>query len=256
MTALPRPFVNLPLAHRGLHDINAGRPENSLAAIKAAIDAGYGVEIDIQCSADKKAMVFHDYELSRLTSGTGPVHQRTASELQKTCLLGSNETIPTLTQVLETVAGKAPILIEIKDQDGALGSNVGALEQAIADDVQNYEGDIAIMSFNPHSVAAMAKFAPDLPRGLVTGSFLSNNWRLLPDAILNTLRQIPDYDRTGSSFISHRVDDLSNDRVSEIRATGAPILCWTVKDKATEVKSRAHADNITFEGYLPSLALP
>ncbi len=251
MTGLPKPFLTMPIAHRGLHDLGLGRPENSISAVNAAIDAGYGVEIDIQCSRDGQAMVFHDYDLGRLTAEKGSIHQRNASELSQIKLKGSDETIPTLARILNIIAGKAPLLLEIKDQDGAMGPNIGQLENAIAADLKDYRGDIAVMSFNPHSMAMMSGLLPGVPRGLVTGSFKEVNWGLLPGNVRENLRAIPDYEKVGASFISHRIDDLKRERVGELKAIGISILCWTVKDETSEETARAVADNITFEGYMP-----
>ena len=127
---LPAAFLERPIAHRALH--GPGRPENSRAAIRAAVAAGYGIEIDVQPSADGVAMVFHDADLDRLTGTAGPIRGRTAADLARLPLHGGDEGIPTLAEVLALVAGRVPLLVEIKDQDGALGPGVGALEAATA----------------------------------------------------------------------------------------------------------------------------
>ena len=252
-TALPAAFLSTPIAHRALHDISAGRPENAPAAIQAAVDAGYGIEVDIQMSADGQAMVFHDYQLDRLTPEKGAFQLRDAAELGAISLSGSaaGDTIPTLVQVLEMVAGQVPLLIEIKDQDGAMGPNTGALEKAMAADLVGYVGPVAMMSFNPHSVAAFASLAPDVARGLVTGSFARENWGLVPEKRLAELRSIPDYSRVGASFISHRASDLGNINVARLKADGAHILCWTIRSQEEDAKAREVAENVTFEGYIP-----
>ena len=122
---LPDSFFARPIAHRALHD--AAVAENSLAAVEAAIAQGYGIEIDIQPARDGTPMVFHDYDLGRLTAQTGLITQYSAAELGEIKLTGGGGTIPTLAQVLNVVAGRVPLLIEIKDQDGTLGPNVGPL---------------------------------------------------------------------------------------------------------------------------------
>ncbi len=128
---LPDALVKIPVAHRALHDIAQGRPENSRAAIGAAIKAGYAIEIDLQLSRDNQAMAFHDYDLRRLTGETGVLRQRTSADLRRIALKhGEGETIPTLADVLELVNGRAPLLFELKDQDGAMGPDIGALENA------------------------------------------------------------------------------------------------------------------------------
>jgi glycerophosphoryl diester phosphodiesterase len=156
--------------------------------------------------------------------------------------------------VLELVAGRVPVLIEIKDQDGAMGPNVGPLEAAVAEAIAGYSGPLAVMSFNPHSVAAMADLSPKVPRGLVTSAYRPHDWPL-PQATCDRLRDIPDFDRCGASFISHEVDDLSRPRVQELKQQGAVILCWTVTSQQAEQKAREIAHNITFEQYLPEIDL-
>lgn len=240
-------FIDRPIAHRALH--SAGAAENSLAAIQAAIDAGYGIEIDIQPSADGVPMVFHDYDLKRLTGQSGAVARQSAAALGSLPLLRGGGTIPTLAQVLACVAGRVPLLIEIKDQDGALGPDVGPLEQAVCDSLAGYQGAVALMSFNPHSVAACASFAPAIARGLTTCPFPAEDWPTVPEATRAKLRPIPDFDRVGACFISHQHDDLSSPHVAKLKARGVRVLCWTVKSRKAEAAARKWADNITFEGY-------
>ena len=250
MPTLPEGFRTHPLAHRALHDLRDGRPENSRAAVAAAVAQGFGIEIDVQLTADGTAVVFHDYDLSRLTAAKGPVRQHTASDLAGIALNGGTEGIPRLQDILHIVAGQVPLLVEIKDQDGALGPDVGPLEAAVARAIDGYRGDIAVMSFNPHSVMAMQTLAPDVPRGLTTDPFRRIAWSV-PAARLKELSAIPDYDRVGASFISHKHGDLGNPRVADLKSRGAAILCWTVRSPDEDRKARLVAHNVTFEGYLP-----
>jgi len=247
---LPAAFLKIPLAHRALHDVLAGRPENSRAAIRAAIAAGYGIEIDLQLSADGHAMVFHDYALDRLTKERGAIRLRKAADLSAIALNGGTETIPTLSEVLDLVAGQVPLLIELKDQDGGMGPNVGELEAAAARSLSTYHGPLAVMSFNPHSVRALAQLLPQVPRGLITSAYRAEDWPL-PQKTCDRLREIPDYNDSGACFISHEADDLNRARVTELKAGGAAVLCWTVKSTTEEKAARDVAQNITFEGYLP-----
>jgi glycerophosphoryl diester phosphodiesterase len=249
MTDLPGAFLRRPIAHRALHDVAQGRPENSRAAIRAAIAAGYGIEIDLQPSRDGRAMVFHDDALDRLTAATGPIRQRDAAELGGIRLAGGDEGIPTLAEVLGIVAGRAPLLVELKDQHGRMGDTDGALERAAAADIDGYDGPLALMSFNPRMVRHMATLLPGRPRGLVTCAFDAANWPQLPEATRARLRAIPDYAAAGCSFISHHAPDLDRPRVAELKAHGAAVLCWTIRSAAAEARARATACNITFEGY-------
>ena len=254
MTALPAAFLDTPIAHRGLHDRGAGRIENSLSAIRAAVERGFGVELDLQVSADGAAMVFHDARLDRLTGETGEVRARDAAELGEITLTGSSDRIPTLEAVLAEVAGRVPLLLEIKDQDGALGENIGPLEAAVARALTDYAGPVAVMSFNPHSLEEMARLAPDIPRGLVTDPFLAADWPDLPQVVGDALREIGDYDRVGACFISHNATDLAAGPVARLKAAGAAVLCWTVRSAEAEAEARQVAGNITFEGYDPGAA--
>ena len=251
---LPESFCRVPFAHRALHDVSEGRPENSRSAIRAAIAAGYGIEIDVQLSADGAAMVFHDYALDRLTGGTGAVRLRTAAELAAIKLSGGDEGIPNLSEVLELVGGRVPLLIELKDQDGAMGPDLGPLERAVAKALSTYDGAVAVMSFNPHSVGLMADLAPQVPRGLVTSAYRYEDWPL-PRQTCDRLRDIPDYERTGSCFISHEFDDLERPRVTELKKKGAYTSCWTVRSPQEAVAALKFVDNITFEGFRPAAAL-
>jgi glycerophosphoryl diester phosphodiesterase len=249
--ALPDAFRRIPLAHRALHDKDAGRVENSRAAINAAISNGYGIEIDVQPSKEGCAMVFHDYDLKRLTGQHGPIQQREAGALAQVTLLGGDEGIPMLSEVLDLVDGTVPVLIELKDQHGQMGVTDGRLEASVAQALHGYAGPVAVMSFNPEMVARLATLAPDVPRGLTTAAFSPENWPLLKPQVRDRLRAIPDYERLGASFISHDVNDLDSPGVAKLKAQGADILCWTVTSQAQEQIARRVARNITFEGYLP-----
>ncbi|MFQ6547147.1 glycerophosphodiester phosphodiesterase family protein [Aestuariibius sp. 2305UL40-4] len=263
MTALSPFFSQRVFAHRGLHDCDEKRPENSIAAITAARAAGYGVEIDVQLSADGEAIVFHDYDLARLTDETGPIRQRSSEELKQVRLKGDDpawpQYVPRLSEVIS--AGSSPLLIELKDQDGALGSNVGRLEEAVArtlhddrlDLTEEEWSDIAVMSFNPHSVAAMKELAPEVPRGMTTCAFSEEDWPHIPAATRLRLAEIPDYDDVGACFISHQHTDLASRRVGNLKAEGAAVLCWTIRSEAEEIAARKVADTITFEAYKPRI---
>lgn len=251
--ALPEAFLRLPLAHRAYHNRAEGRPENSRGAIRAAVAAGYGIEIDVQLSRDGLAMVFHDEWMERLTEATGFLRDFTAAELGKTLLRDCDEGIPTLAEVLGLVAGHVPLLIEIKDQTEAMAQTDGRLEAAVADQLASYAGPVAVMSFNPHCVAHLARLAPQIPRGLTTSAYKPEDWAPLPAETCARLRGIPDYDPTGSCFISHEAADLTSPRVAELKSQGAAILCWTIKSAAAEAKAREIAQNITFELYPAAL---
>lgn len=251
MTRVPLPpdFLRLPLAHRGLHDRGRGVIENSFSAFRAAIAAGYGIELDVQRSADDVPIVFHDDDLDRLTDATGAFRDRSAAELGRTVLRGGSDTIPTLKEVLALVSGRVPLLIEIKENWNSMKNTDGILEEAVAEALGGYSGPVAVMAFNPHCIAHMARLAPDVPRGLTTEAYDPVLNAPIPAEVCDYLREIPDYDRTRSCFISHQVSDLRRPRVAALKAAGAAILCWTVRSPEMEAEARKVAQNITFEGY-------
>lgn len=245
MTTLPDGFLTTPFAHRGLH--GPGCPENSLEAFEAALAAGYGIELDVQGTADGKPVVFHDYTLDRMTDETGPVRDRTLAEMTVIPLKGGG-TIADLDTVIRRVGGKRPVLVEIKDQSGTLGPTDGVLEAAVAASLRGAR-NVAVMSFNPASIIRMKTLLPDVPRGLVTETFLLDEWPGATPETLAHLTAIADYDASGSSFISHNWRHFGAGRVEDLKRQGAKVLCWTVKSPEDEAVARATAHNITFEGY-------
>ncbi|MFD0859742.1 glycerophosphodiester phosphodiesterase family protein [Roseovarius aquimarinus] len=253
MIRLHPDFLRLPLAHRALHVPGTERVENSRAAIRGAIAAGYGIEIDIQMSSDGVAMVFHDDALDRLTDAAGPIRAQSAAGLAGVMLKGTEESIPTLAEVLGEVAGRVPLLIELKDQHGQMGATTGALEAAVVRDLEGYGGPVALMSFNPDMVTRLADLAPHLARGIVSCDYAPEDSPELTAEICDRLRAIPDAEASGASFISHQWDDLERPRVAELKAAGLDVLCWTIRTPEAAKAARHIAQNITFEGYLPPL---
>lgn len=247
--ALPTAFLTRPIAHRGLH--GPGIPENSLAAAQAAVDAGYAIELDIQ-PAGAEAVVFHDYDLRRLTGRDGFISALDQASLAGLRLLGGDQPVPTLRQFLDLVAGRVPLLIEIKDQDMRLGPQIGDLHRRVAQEVQGYDGPVAVMSFNPHVVEAFHRISPDIPVGLTTCGFDPDDWPGVAPDTLRRMADIDDFDRSGACFISHDKADLANPRVDALKAQGVPILSWTIRSAEEEALARQVAQNITFEGYRPT----
>ena len=215
---LPATFMTTPIAHRGFHDRKAGRIENSPQAMQAAIAAGYAIEMDLQLSADGVPMVFHDDLLDRVTAESGALNSRTAAELQRITLKDSTDTIPTFAEVLALVAGRTPLLIEVKDQSFTMSDTDGRLESATAAALASYDGTVALMSFNPHTIAQLAGLAPLIARGITTCAYDPIDWHPLPRETCQRLREIPDYDLTEASFISHEAADLDRFRAAFTRS--------------------------------------
>lgn len=219
-------------AHRGLH--GPGVPENSPSAFAAAIARGMGIECDIQRSRDGQAMVFHDDELDRLTAVRGLVAERTAAELGGFVLTGGTDTIPTLRQLLDQVAGRVPLLIEIKS-DHSLGAKIGATCAAVRRELQGYAGPHAVMSFDPRIVRWFARHSPETVRGLVmteeddrglTGILRRHLWLWIAR---------PD-------FLAYDVLNLPSRFAAAQRARGLPLLTWTVRSADLRERAARHAD--------------
>ena len=248
MTPLPPGFLARPFAHRALH--GPGVSENSLEAIEAAAGAGWSIEIDVQLTGDGAAVVFHDYVLQRLTDRPGAVRERTLEAMRAIPLLKGG-TIPSLADALAAVAGRVPVLIEVKDQSGDMSATgIGPLERAVAAAAEGYDGPLAVMSFNPHSVAALRDAAPGLPRGLTTCGWAAEDWPTVTEARRAELRRI-DAEAVGASFVSHDRTDLASPEVARMKALGLPVLCWTIRSPEQAAEALTHADQITFEGYAP-----
>ena len=249
MPALNPAFLKTPIAHRALHDASKGVYENCRSAIIAAIEHGYAIEIDLQLSADGRAMVFHDDTLDRLTDKRGDVSDYTAAELSRIKVGSGQDVIEPLEDILHLIDGRVPLLIELKDQSRQLSQTDGGLEQATIDALSIYHGPVAVMSFNPYMIATMAKLSSDLPLGLTTGSFMDPSWGIDAERIAH-LSQIADFDPTRYSFVSHFALELAAPCIQTLQEQGAAIFTWTIRSPQAEAIARQTVDNITFEGYL------
>jgi glycerophosphoryl diester phosphodiesterase len=186
--------------------------------------AGYGIELDVQMSSDGAAMVFHDNHLDRLTDQIGPIAQRPAADLSGIKLSGGHDTIADLKQVLDLIAGRVPLLVEIKDQDGNMGQDVGPLEAAVATALRPYRGPVAVMSFNPHSVSTFGEIRADIPLGLVTDRFEPEDWPGLNADRREHLGQILDFGASGAGFYfsqSNTIRRSSCERAQSTRGSRA-----------------------------------
>ena len=240
--ALPAWIIARPIAHRGLFDARAGVPENSLAAVRAAMEAGYPVELDLQAAKDGVA-VFHDRMLKRMTGRSGRVVDFPIAELKRLALAGSSETIPSLEDVLALVAGRIPLVLEIKNEGRA-----GAFERMVFDRIANYRGDLAIVSFNPFSLGWFARHAAKIPRGQTSARFDGSKlpaWRrvLQRKFWLNVVSR--------PHFLLYELGALPNRAVAKRRKRGMKVIAYTVRSAADAVKARGVADNFIFETIRP-----
>ncbi|MFC0203532.1 glycerophosphodiester phosphodiesterase family protein [Novosphingobium soli] len=226
-------------AHRGLHGSGPGGviPENSRAAFAAAVEQGYGVEFDVQRSGDGQPVVFHDDTLDRLTLESGPVRRRSAAQLGAVCLDGTDETIPTLRQVLDQVAGRQPVLIEVKSRRG---DRIAALCLAVRRVLEGYVGQHAVMSFDPRVAHWYRVHSPHTVRGLIVSE---GDDRALPGRIRRRLalwHARPD-------FLAYDIRDLPSRFAAAQRRRGLPLATWTVRDPEHDARAQALADAAIFE---------
>lgn len=226
----------LEVAHRGLHDQRV--PENSPSAFAAAIRRGLAIECDVQLSADDQAVVFHDFSLERLTAQTGPVIARTAAELREIVLTGSDDHIPSLADMLIEVAGRTPVLIELKSRKGwPIARLCAAVESALS----SYSGPIAVMSFDPRVPRWFATHAPARTRGLVLSEYEH-------PGLLAHLRQSLTVRLSRVQFLAVDVRRLPGPIATAVRKRGLPIATWTVRTPAQRETALAHADALIAEG--------
>jgi glycerophosphoryl diester phosphodiesterase len=233
-----------PLAHRGLWAADAA-PENSLAAFEAACAAGYGIELDVQLSADEVAVVFHDDRLERLTGASGRLAERTAAELAETRLRGTRETIPTLVETLECVGGRSLVCIELK----VLGGEEGRLERAVAKALDDYSGPAAVISFNPHAIAWFADHRPRVLRGLDSAAYHDAlNW-MIPAEERQALAELSHVALARPHFLALGLDMLPSESGAALRAHGMPLVAWTARAPEQWARVRDGCDNLMFEGF-------
>ncbi|WP_394730518.1 glycerophosphodiester phosphodiesterase family protein [Altererythrobacter sp. GH1-8] len=223
-------------AHRGLHGEDV--PENSLLGARLAIERGMGIECDIQRSSDGVSMVFHDWDLGRLTGCHGDFGAMSAEALGTYRYLESNERIVSLEELLGLIHGKVPLLIEIKSRRGY---DVERSSKAVADTLADYAGDHAVMSFDPRVARWFRRNSPHTCAGLVMREdeygYTQQAWQRR----LALLIAKPD-------FLAYHIAALPNRWVANLRARGLPILTWTVNSPITRARALEHTDALISEG--------
>lgn len=236
-----------PIAHRGLHDSAGGIIESTAGAVRAALDGGYGIEVDLQISADGEAMVHHDSVLGRLTEGDGRLDQLSATALKKVPFHGSDERMLTLGELCDLVGGRALLLLELKsrfDGDPRLPSRVAAV-------LSDYAGPAATMSFDPAQLSVLRQKAPHLPHGIVAAKYRPHPyWDQMPPwlrygmgSLLPALPGRPD-------FIAYAFGDLPAIAPAVARyALCLPLLTWVVRTEDERRRAARIADQIIFEGF-------
>ena len=227
---------DVPVAHRGYHDMNKAVWENTLSAFSRAVEAGFAIECDLQLAADSVPVVFHDHDLERLCGIKGDVRERSSQELGMLSVGGTADRIPTLKQMLRLVAGKVPLVIEIK---GRPGEDDGFVE-AVLEDLEGYEGKVALMSFDHHILKDFKATDAPYPLGLTAEGAKPEDFFRHDEAM-----------HLGLDFISYFHGHLPNSFVTAQRQGDIPLITWTVRDENARAHTYTHADQMTFEGFDP-----
>jgi glycerophosphoryl diester phosphodiesterase len=243
-----------PIAHRGLHARENGIIENTLSAAQAAIEHGFSVECDVQLTADEEAVVFHDFLLERLTSSRGEVASTNVATLAALAMKDTNDRISSLSGFLDVIGGRAPLIIEVKsrfDGDWRLAERVAAV-------IAEYEGPIAIKSFDPQVIAYLRDNADRLridrrPLGIVAEvNYDPGGRERLSQAVRESLAAFLHYPQTRPDFLSWRVDDLPHAIPFLLRTQlDTPVITWTVRREDQRARAEQWADQIIFEGFAP-----
>ena len=238
-----------PIAHRGLHDAAAGVIENTASAFSAAIAGGYGIETDLQISADGEAMVHHDDALGRLTEGRGRLADMAAAEIKRVRFKTSADRILTLGELCDLVGSRATLVLELKSHfDGDR-----RLVQRAADVLASYAGPVAVMSFDPAMIEVVRWIAPHLTRGIIAERhYAHHEWDRFPPAEKRAMAFLLHANRTRPQFIAYGVKDLP--AVAPLIARmifRLPLLTWTVRSDDDRQCAARWADQMLFEGIRP-----
>ena len=233
-------------AHRGLH--GNGIPENSMAAFRAALDGGYGIELDLHLMKDGKLAVFHDNTLDRTTGKSGRLEDLTAEDLVNYPLEGTDEQIPLFSQVLELYNGKAPMIVELKP----VGGNHAALTKAACDMLDAYHGVYCLESFDPRCIHWLKNNRPELIRGQLTENFIANKKSPLPFWMKAILTHQVENFLVKPDFVAYKFADrktLSNFLVHKL--WGAQGVTWTLKTPQEYAEAVEEGWIPIFEGFRP-----
>lgn len=238
-----------PIAHRGLHRKADGIIENSMSAFAGAIEHGFGIECDVQITSDLGAVVFHDFTLDRLTQERGDVAGWTSEALCRVQLNDTGDRISSLGDVIEFVAGRVPLVIEIKSRFR------GDLRPAeiVADIVSKRPAGIAVKSFDPDIVHHLQTLAPSIPRGFIgMDDYEHDEFAHLTVEEKLALSKLKHFERMQPDFLSWRVRDLPASTTFLRQAShGVPMMSWTVRTEEDRRIVHDHADQMVFEGFLP-----
>ena len=238
-----------PVAHRGLHDLARGVVENMPGAARAAVDGRFAIECDIQLSADGEAMVHHDDALGRLTEGSGRLIEMTAAELKAVAFKNTPERMMTLSDLCTLVAGRVPLVVEVKSHFAGDRRLVARMAEVLAD----YSGPVVGMSFDPDQVLALREAMPRLPRGIVAQrTYDDDYWSKLSRDKRAGMLQLRHAFRTEPHFVAYWIEQLPAPAPWIARNVfGCPLLTWTVRTPDQRARAARYADQMIFEGFRP-----
>jgi len=237
-----------PIAHRGLHDATRGIIENTPSAFEAALRAGYAIETDLRAASCGTPMVFHDASLERLTHGAGPLAGEDAETLGALRLRDSADRMPTLAALLDHVDGRVPLFLEVKSDF----TDQSAFAARIVEDLCQYRGPVALMSFDPWLLGAFRELAPQIPRGLgatrVRAGELPQYGALQRVALTHLLFIAA----ARPHFLSceHTALGLLGPLLAR-RAARLPVIAWTIRTPIEATRALRRAGAIFFEGFTP-----
>lgn len=239
-----------PIAHRGLHDKAAGRIENTLSAFDAAARHGFPMEMDVHLSADGVVYVFHDDVLDRLTTGAGPVAGKTMAELKALPMRGTEDRIPTLREVLDLVAGRTGLVIEIKSY---FAERQRDLVEATAKELATYGGPVVVESFDPRQIQDLAEVAPELPRGIVADDAShAESYNHYSHLSRDELADLSHYSWSKFQFVSYWVKLIGNDVSRHVRdELRLPVTAWTIRTPDDHKAAVDFGAQLVFEGFDP-----
>jgi glycerophosphoryl diester phosphodiesterase len=238
-----------PIAHRGLHDAGNGIVENTAGAVQAALAAGYGVEVDLQISADGEAMVYHDAVLGRITEGESRLDQLTSAQLKRVKFRESGERMLTLAELCDLIGGRTVLLPELKsrfDGDDRLAARVAAL-------LSGYKGPVAPMSFDPVQLQILRQKAPKLPRGIVAARYKPHPyWDQMPPRLRYGMGSLLPSAPARPQFVAYMNDNLPALAPWLARhILCLPLIAWVVRTQARRQLAARYADQVIFEGFRP-----
>ncbi|HZH25949.1 MAG TPA: glycerophosphodiester phosphodiesterase family protein [Azospirillaceae bacterium] len=244
-------LVAKPIAHRGLHNKAEGVIENTLSAAEAAVARGFPIELDLQLTGDEEAVVFHDFELDRLTGETGLVAERRLSDLTRIGIAGAKggDRIPSFKDYLGAIAGRTPLIVEIKSKfNGDMRLTKRALEI-----LKDYSGPFVIKSFDPDIVAYLREHAPGITRGFIGElEYASKADSFLTPEQKHRMANLLHFAEMQPHFLSWRVKDIPCASTHLSRLLGnLPVMTWTVRNPEDRARAEAHADQMVFEGFIP-----